>query len=60
MNLVKGLAVLIRNTKLYLPELLQSIEHHPKLSVLYEGFISHKFKDDDDDALQIYQSNKRH
>lgn len=60
MNLVKELAVLIRNTKLYLPELLQSIEQHPKLSVLYEGFVSDKFKDDDDAALELYHADKRH
>lgn len=60
MDLVKGLAVLIQHSKLYLPEVLQSIDQHPKLSVLYEGFVSDKLKDDDDAAQQLYGANKRH
>lgn len=60
MNLVKGLVELIHSNKLYIPELRESILHHPKLSVLYEGFISGRFKDDEDAAQQIYNSTKRH
>lgn len=60
MDLVKGLAVLIEHSKLYLPEVLLSIEQHPKLSVLHEGFVRDIFKDDDDAALTLYGANKRH
>lgn len=60
MNLVKGLATLIWGTKLYLPELIHSIEGHPKLSLLYQGLVNDKFKDDDDASMALYQSDKRH